>query len=570
MARVRSLKRQVYSDISVIAAPKADESVLKALTLPDFQINIKDDLLTSILAGEVFTLSGNREDILNYLVGCKGKFFSDAEVPDYPDIRMVWEAARLQHITALLFAAKSDTNIDQLRDFAKKALLDWINDNPFLTGPHYMSAMECGLRIPVFVYALKLLNNISENEISLLSRAIYEHAWWVSNRLSLYSSLGNHTVCECLGLLFAGALFKGNAEGKAWISSGIQLLDQEVSHQILDDGGPAEQSLSYHRFLLDLYWLASDFLNKNSLYDCTRWRPRLIVAEEFLEAFKSASGQSVSIGDSDDGLAIAPGIVPARISFHKNQRFCTTYKNSGYSVFHLDNDSILTFDHGPLGMAPLYNHGHADALSMTVSVKGRPIFIDPGTYRYNGVPELRKYFKGTRAHNTVTLDGLDQAVQETGFIWSHPYNSDLTRSDISENRIFLEAKHDGYMRLDSPVMHSRSVTVLDKAQVLITDTFSGKGTHDFELNFHLHPECIITKVDDWWRIQREDAIVFLKVIGDSDFVLISGEDSPPFGWYSDRYGVKEKSFVLCCRRRGMAAEVKFKSVISINEKNFRR
>ena len=66
------------------------------------------------------------------------------------------------------------------------------------------------------------------------------------------------------------------------------------------------------------------------------------------------------------------------------------------------------------GMPPLYNHGHADALSITLSVGGKETLVDPGTYRYNGEPEFRKYFKGTRAHNTVTIDGLDQAVQETG------------------------------------------------------------------------------------------------------------------------------------------------------------
>jgi len=85
----------------------------------------------------------------------------------------------------------------------------------------------------------------------------------VSRNLALYSSLGNHTVCECIGLVFGGAVFRETGEGKKWLSRGCTLLEKELSHQILDDGGPAEQSLNYHRFVLDLYWLACGFLEKN-------------------------------------------------------------------------------------------------------------------------------------------------------------------------------------------------------------------------------------------------------------------------------------------------------------------
>ena len=63
-------------------------------------------------------------------------------------------------------------------------------------------------------------------------------------------------------------------------------------------------------------------------------------------------------------------------------------------------------------MAPLYNHGHADALSVTLSLGETPFLIDPGTYRYNGVPDWRRYFKGTRAHNTICIDEQDQAGLE--------------------------------------------------------------------------------------------------------------------------------------------------------------
>ena len=104
-------------------------------------------------------------------------------------------------------------------------------------------------------------------------------------------------------------------------------------------------------------------------------------------------------------LAVA-AFSPKRPKIYPINGEVNVFKDSGYTIIKIINNFTFTFDHGPLGMAPLYNHGHADALSITLSKDDRPILIDPGTYRYNGVPEWRRYFKGTRAHNTVTIDAL--------------------------------------------------------------------------------------------------------------------------------------------------------------------
>ena len=79
------------------------------------------------------------------------------------------------------------------------------------------------------------------------------------------------------------------------------MLAQELPHQVLPDGGPVEQSFAYHRFVLDLYWLAADFLERNELHACAGWKPRLLLGEAFLEACEIAPGVLPAIGDSDDG-----------------------------------------------------------------------------------------------------------------------------------------------------------------------------------------------------------------------------------------------------------------------------
>jgi hypothetical protein len=292
-----------------------DYAAAEGLRLPDFQYCLDDKVRGALLEGKVFTLNGDRERIERFETESRGVFWADVPraAPDF-DIRMVWEPARLQHLTILLLYAHTHRGpeLDRLQLVVKNAILDWIEKNPFLSGPHYQSAMECGLRIPVFFYALKYLDNLEPNEKNRIFETIYQHAWWISRRLSLHSSLGNHTVCEAAGLVFAGAIFGSQPEGRAWMGRGLSLLRQELCHQFLDDGGPAEQSLGYGRFVLDLYWLVVDFLEKNRLHDCRDWKPRLVLGENFLNAFQDGQGQLPGIGDYDDGNAVAPGIHPKR------------------------------------------------------------------------------------------------------------------------------------------------------------------------------------------------------------------------------------------------------------------
>ena len=522
-----------------------DFSHLENLELPDCVASTKEGEIESILGGKKFALgNGNLEKM---------------------DIRAQWEPARLQHVAvltnALLQKQITARVANKVGDFAKKTVLDWIDANPFPHGVNYLSAMECALRIPVFFSCIKTAP-MGQDEVYKVLATIYQHAWLISKRLSLYSSLGNHTIAECVGLVFAGAIFHNLPEGTSWLKKGVQLLEQESTHQILEDGGPCEQSFSYHRFVLDLYWLATNFLGKNRIRDCSGMKQRLSQGEQFLAAFGDNNGSLPGIGDSDDGHAVAPGVFPRRPAINRKPEQLEIFEQTGYSVINSQEGVKLTFDHGPLGMAPLYNHGHADALSITLSKNGKGLLVDPGTYRYNGVPEFRRYFKGTRAHNTVTIDGLDQAVQETGFIWSKPYESVLEKSEEKDGEVFVQASHNGYSALKELVIHKRTVLYFDKTGFVVKDVFFGEGIHSFELNFHLHPDAVCNEEDGWLVIDHHQGErIFLKLLGNHSFKLYSGEGNPPFGWYSPTYGIKMKSGVLSCLIEGTPEDVSFITAI---------
>ena len=123
--------------------------------------------------------------------------------------------------------------------------------------------MECGLRMLAACHALDLVRDRLQ-EPTRVWKALLElvrgHAELIRKRLSIHSSAGNHTIAEAAALVYAGSLFPEMPEAQLWRSLGLSLLEQEASHQILPDGGGAEQSFWYQRFISDLYGLVITLL----------------------------------------------------------------------------------------------------------------------------------------------------------------------------------------------------------------------------------------------------------------------------------------------------------------------
>ena len=114
-------------------------------------------------------------------------------------------------------------------------------------------------------------------------------------------------------------------------------------------------------------------------------------------------------------------------------------------------------DFGPLGLGSTAAHGHADALSLWLSIDGEYFLIDAGTYAYHSHPEWRTFFRSTAAHNTVCVDGRSQSEMAGRFLWSSKANAHLLRFEDSFGQVTIEGEHDGYMRLPDPVNHRRTV-----------------------------------------------------------------------------------------------------------------
>ncbi len=456
------------------------------------------------------------------------------------DIRIAWEPSRLQHLVLLtMLAQQAEPTIRSNAVAAVEAqLVSWVEANPLLTGIHYIAPRECALRLLAVCHAVDALRPLDSGSLRLwpaVLTLISGHAELIRKRLSLRLTTPHDTLAATVALIYAGSLFPEMEMAERWLAFGHYLLEAETPQHISHDGGSQEQGLGYLQFCTDLYGMALALLDHRQMPVPEKIRQVFTRSRDFLHEFRnSTDGTLPFIGEGEDEHALSPAmhfVHPTK----PHSPGLTTFHLAGYSIIRGRALDKAIFDHGALGMAPRYTHGHADALALCLQVGSRDVLIDPGTYTLTGHEEWRKYFRSTRAHNTVTIDGLDQAVQDGPLAWTLPFDTHLVYKDETpEGKITVIARHYGYKnRLG--VTHLRGVSYEPPGSWMIWDWLTGTGEHHVELNWHLG--CQPIAVDGGYRLEGCTPSLLLTVEGGTS-TLCEGSVQPVGGWASKQYGSK--------------------------------
>lgn len=478
------------------------------------------------------------------------KFFAHISFPPgnpTGDIQLVWGRSRLQNLVTLGLISNLTNDSDtryRITQVMEKIMLSWINENPWLLGIHYISTMECALRLISICHAFDMVRNhgVSQQAWQGLVYLVHSHAYFIQRRLCLYAYAGNHTIGECAGLVYAGVLFPELPDSKEWLQTGLQHMEREASVQILQDGGNREQSFRYLAMIVDLCGLVTTLLKHYGKSVPNAIEQAWIRGSIFLQAFAIAPDDLPAVGDSDDGYALSPYL---RLSWQNNShtlRLPTQrlqiFEVSGYSMIFGDIiHGNVRFHHGKLGTVCGFGHGHADALSICWDLDGETLLVDPGTYLYDRDPHFRYYFRGTAAHNTIIVDGFDQAPQnyKTTFGWIRPYSAELVwHHEDFDGRTVLLANHNGYASIG--VIHWRALIYDHKFGWIVWDRLDGTGEHTLEMHWHIDAQIeminqglIIDPVSTRWSI---------RIIGGTPEIYHGNEDLP-LGWISREYGTRE-------------------------------
>ena len=524
------------------------------------------------------------------------------------DCKYLWEPNRHLHL-ATFAQAWALTHDPRHAEALKSHLESWFEACPFRMGPNWSSALEAGLRLINWSLAWQLLGGaaspIFEGEGGRAFRArwlasVYQHAEFVNGHYSLHSSANNHLIGEAAGVYLAAMAWPHWDRAEVWHDTARAILEREALLQNAPDGVNREQSTSYLQWTFDLLLLPLLAARANGESFPEAYSSRLESMLEFLASVMDAGGNVPMLGDADDGFVVR--LDPSR-SFCRYRSLLATgailfgrpdfkakaralddktrwllgreaddrlhalgeprevpprraFPDGGYYIlgndFETPDEIRVVADAGPLGYREIAAHGHADALSFTLSLGGEEFLIDPGTYAYHTQPEWRAYFRGTGAHNTVRIDGRDQSEPGGSFMWLRKANARVSAWMSSADQDFLEASHDGYTALEDPVLHRRRLVLDKRARTLVVEDYlEMRGFHDVEIFLHGAPEARAVEIAGGASLLRSGRAVNVRWpdLAGSRAEILRGSTAPIAGWVSRRFDRREPAPTLVWRAR---------------------
>jgi len=504
------------------------------------------------------------------------------------DIRILWELGRLHHVPTLGGAGRV-TGDPRYGRAALHHIFAFLDQVPHRHGAVWASPLESAVRLLSISLGLASLRGeivLDADSRQRLSRAIRAHLDHVASRMALYSSTNNHTLGEASALVVAGLLFPGLRSAGDHVRRGADVLARELERQVFADGVPREQSPSYGLFILQLVTLAQLVAGRKGLELDPVVRARATSLLGWLDALRGNGSRLPSLGDGDDGVAFdLTGDRELLSSLRCSARCCGAAPKAELARLDLLSallagdlpeptisaprpEGVVTFEEGggvllgrrggpgapdevqcvvrcgPFGLAPLFGHAHADQLSVVLSISGRPVIVDPGTYLYHGAGAWRDLLRSTRSHNTLCVDQADQAVIRGPFLWSNPARGTIEKVESGAGQ-GVRLTHDGYRRLDDPVVHEREVTLVGDV-LRIVDRIRCERPHEVELGFQLAPDLLARREGSRVEVRTPEGQRLLVARLDSMLrpFLVRGGESPPSGQVSPRFGVLVPAFRL--------------------------
>jgi hypothetical protein len=512
------------------------------------------------------------------------------------DHKIVWELNRHQHWLALGRAAWL-AGAPRDRDTCLRHLAGWMAANPPLVGINWASMLELGLRSISWIWALHFFTTAGDALpdppagaaepgpqpwIVDLLLGLDRQLRLIEANLSTWFSPNTHLIGEALALYVAGRALPELRRSATWARTGRRVLIEEIARQIGADGGHVERSFHYHRYTLDFYLLAL-VVARLTGDDTAPFAEAVERLARFARVAADDQGRLARIGDDDGGAlfpicgrdvadasdslalaarllgrpSLAVGPSPEEVWWMAGDDArdrageapggdppsSTALDATGYVVCRTRRGDHLVFDVGRHGFLN-GGHAHADALAVTLTVAGRPLFVDPGTACYTIDPERRDRFRSTRLHNTVMFDDRPSSEPQGPFHWAT--TADATRLTWRTTPELDEAAaaHDGF----APARHVRSITAR-AGWWQVRDRVEGAGDHAATLHWHLDPAWTAAVVEPGLvRVRHRDgARIWIRCAPAPIEVIRGGLDDAELGWVSPVYGRIEPSTTLRVR-----------------------
>lgn len=451
------------------------------------------------------------------------------------DPKIIWELNRHQHFVTLAKAYRL-TGEERFCDEIDAQWASWKNANPYPIGINWASSLEVAFRALSWLWTYWLLSGTAAAQHRFCSEvldALALAARHIERYLSTHTAPNTHLLGEGVGLFFIGTLCPGLKRAQRWKSIGWSIIEREAQRQVRDDGMHFEQSTYYHVYALDFLLHAVILARRNGMtvpaaLDGTLLKMLEVLsrlAQNGVPKFGDDDGGRVFDGRRNRGEHLADPLAVGAILFARGDfksvagalreetlwllghegaaawdnlapappdRESFSLRDSGvYFMSGVNTSHDVVIEAGPALMT-LPSHWHADALSMCVRANGKALLIDPGTNVYTDTAGTRSAFRGTSAHNTLQIDGRDQADMDGPFRWASLPNVDVERWITGEHFDLFSGSHDGYERIQPGLIHRRTVFSLRSEFVFVQDAVAGSGEHRVAQYWHVGPHLLPT------------------------------------------------------------------------------
>lgn len=493
------------------------------------------------------------------------------------DIKFVWDLNRLQFLQPLA-AAVALWDDTRAATAIGQAVTSWADANPPFRGLAWNSGIELALRAVTLALVVGLCGDRLEPGIrQRVSQILSAHLYWLGRYPSRFSSANNHRIAEAMGGFVIATVLPTAPRAREIAPGARQVLEQEAVLQILSDGAPAEQSPTYGAFTVEMLLVADAVASAFGDPLGPLVKQRVAAFAEFIGVLGTADGRVPNIGDDDEGRVLSlshareycyPCSVARAVAGHfgikpqlagsidapelRDALFPVTlpaascpdglrsFGDGGYTVIRearAGRKLHLVVDHGQLGYLTIAAHGHADANAIVLSLDDSPVLVDPGTYLYHSGGAWRDWFRGTGAHNTLRLGGVDQSVIAGAFNWAHKAQAVL--DGVTEGPDWsIASHHDGYLKRFGVEHHRRMAAT--SSGLAIEDRLVGAGAGQLmaEVVFQFAPGLEIQCEGRRVLARRKGKSVLAMTFSHAGLIAsVSGGDAPGLGgWVSDSFG----------------------------------
>ncbi len=517
---------------------------------------------------------------------------------DVGDPRYVWEVNRHLHL-GVLARAHLLTREQRYAQAAWRHMTDWVRRNPPHFGINWASPLEVAIRLISWTSALSLIGaeGAERGDVESVLTSCALQARHVSDNLTVYgSSRNNHLIGEAAGLLAAGVAFPFLDGADAWALAGRRVLSREIPAQLSADGISLEQTFHYQVFVIEFALVALACARAADLPFDDRFTERVGKAAAALDALADGAAAPPNVGDEDGGRAcllddrtgrqaraasaaaclatrgrlpemldpadlaasvwllggdeVAAALEAPRLDSGAPTR---AFPDGGYFVLG-DGRAHSVVDCGPLGLGSIAAHGHADCLALEVARDGEWLVVDPGTCCYHRERRWRDHFRSTGAHNTVSVDGLDQSEMLGPFLWGARASANASFHAANDRFAVFAGSHDGYRKRLGAV-HERTVLFVRPGLWLVLDVVRGAGVRLLSSSWQLAPGLEPAPGQDgpWRDFEAGDGRRLRVGCFGPDGTRVetlAGREDPIAGWVSEGFGQRAPAAVVRAHFRG--------------------